>query len=77
MNPLLSSLLNEAHRRDLLAEAEAARMSAVLEQSPPPWRQKVMRYAGHLLLVAGTQLRLIVGRKVGHQDASLGTCGCP
>jgi hypothetical protein len=68
MNPLLSPLLNEVHRRDVLAEAEAARKvagpkplrrNAVLAQATPRRHRRVLRHAGDLLVAVGTKLRLV------------------
>jgi len=81
MNPLLSSMLNDAHRNDLFAEADAARKVAeakaarevaVLGCGPLPWHERALGRLGDVLVAGGTRLRRIDGARA----AALDTCCC-
>ena len=70
MHPLLTSWLNDAHRRDLLAEAEAARKAAEIQadrssalpaHAAPRCHPQVLRRASDLLIATGMKLRLVPG----------------
>jgi len=81
MNPLLSSMLNEARRNDLFAEAEAARKVAEAKAArevaalgcvPPRWRERALRRVGDVQVAAGTRLRRVDGSRA----AALDVCCC-
>jgi hypothetical protein len=78
LNPLLSSMLTEARRNDLFAEAEAARKVAEAKAAreggtpryaPPRWRERALRRVGDVLVAGGTRLRRVDGSRAAALDA--------